>query len=369
MDLKTLRQQLHQHPELAFQENKTVAHLSQYIQTFKPDQVIQPIAQTGVAFVFKGDHQKPRVMFRAELDALPIAEPKNHSYRSKHDGVSHSCGHDGHMTMVAGIASRLHQLENRGDVILFFQPAEEVGEGAKKAMEDSKFIALSPDYIFGLHNLPEESSKKIVLRNGTFACSSVGLKINIAGASAHAAYPDEAHSPFTNISKVNQLISDLNQPHPFFLTTLTYLKLGEPSFGITPGHLEMYCTLRALTDEVLKENKQKFIHTLHQIFKNNFTLDIEENDYFPATTSWDACNEIVEKSAHKIGLPIEYMQDPIRWSEDFGYYTQKIPGAFFGLGLGIDTPLHHQSYDFNDDVLEDAVALYIEIIRQINRSI
>jgi len=143
-DIIELRHNLHQHPEISNREKQTSARISEFVQRYHPDKTID-ISHTGKAFVFEGKNPGPTVMFRAELDALPILEHTDVPYSSQNSGVSHACGHDGHMSMVAGLAPFI--AENRpekGRVVLLFQPAEEVEQGARDVVESAAFTDIAP---------------------------------------------------------------------------------------------------------------------------------------------------------------------------------------------------------------------------------
>lgn len=366
--LNELRHKLHQNAELAFKEEKTSHIIKDFMKQYQPDEVLSNIASTGMAFIFKGKKELPSILFRADLDALPICEKNQFSYHSHDHNVSHKCGHDGHMTMVAAIATELHKLKDRGDVILFFQPAEETGEGAFKSLQDKTFQQLKVDYVFGLHNIPNEPLGTVLYRRGTFACGSVGLKVKISGHSSHACEPHLAKSPFDKFTSLRRELEKKNSyvlDENYFISTLTYMKLGEPSFGITPGELDFYLTLRSQNQQLLDQNKKVIRKEVSDTF-SDFEVDISQCDEFPVTTSSERGVDALEKALMSSGFSSLELSEPLKWSEDFGYFTQKYEGAFFGLGIGESFPLHHPDYDFNDDLIEIGKDIYIEIIKTIN---
>ncbi len=368
-EIEELRHSLHKNPELSFAEHQTAKRIEDFVSQFSPDKIIKGIGGTGVAFVFAGDKNRPRILLRADLDALPIHENMDIQHASTNKNVSHKCGHDGHMAMVASLAPVLKNLDNRGDVVLFFQPGEEVGEGALRSLDTQSFSDLKPDYVFGLHNLPEYPAGEIVIRDDTFACCSLGLKVDVVGKSSHAAQPEEALSPLPQVALVSQQIEDLNHlvnDDDFFLSTLTHLKLGEESFGITPGKLTLFYTLRAARDEVLDDKKQKAIKIIESHFEKPFQLNVQSLDVFPATINHQKAVYFLRKAIANKGYNANELPAPIRWSEDFGYFTRRWPGAYFGLGIGSANALHTPLYDFNDDVLEVGHNIYLGLIEAIN---
>lgn len=175
--LVRLRHELHANPELSGQENNTAKRLLDFLKTLNPDQILQNLGGNGIALVFKGKAPGKRVLFRADMDALPIQEKNELSYASKNTGVAHLCGHDGHSSILAGFALVLNKKRpEKGEVILLFQPAEETGKGALQVINDPQFESIKPDMAFALHNLPGFERHTIVLREQTFAAASVGIK-------------------------------------------------------------------------------------------------------------------------------------------------------------------------------------------------
>jgi amidohydrolase len=150
-----LRKELHKNPEVSGKELQTSKRIISFLEKQAPDEIITEIGGAGIAAIYKSKEAGKTVLFRCELDALPIEEINSFEHRSLINGVSHKCGHDGHMAILCGLASELSQ--NRpetGTIILLFQPAEEDGSGAQKVFSDTKFASLKPDYVFALHNLP-----------------------------------------------------------------------------------------------------------------------------------------------------------------------------------------------------------------------
>ncbi len=357
-EIHQLRNDLHNCAELAFQEIKTAQRIKEYISKYRPDFVIEGIATTGLAFVFSGEPAKPKIMIRAELDATV----------SSNSRAAHICGHDGHMAVVAALASKIVELKARGDIILFFQPAEETGQGAKECLQDIRFRALQPDYIFAFHNLPEFPLGEFILRDGTFACASVGLDVIIEGNSSHAAYPEAALNPIDSFEKLRGELKALNNncANDLFLSTITHLKLGEENFGVTPGKMNLYLTLRAERDQILANNKAKIIEIIKERYPPPYKVVIKERESFLATINKSHLNEIATKALEKLDFNYRFVDQPFRWSEDFGHYTKQIDGSFIGIGAGLDTPLHHQEYCFNDDILKLGVEFFLELIEQVN---
>ncbi len=181
-ELLNLRRSIHSEPELAGSEAGTASKIEKFISAYTPDETIKNLGGNGMAFVFKGESEGPSVLFRAELDALPINEINNFEYKSRFKDKGHKCGHDGHMTVLVGFAQRIASSRKyKGKVILLFQPAEETGEGAERVLNDENFSKLKPDYVFAFHNLPGFKLGSVIIRDGSFASASKGMIIKLTG--------------------------------------------------------------------------------------------------------------------------------------------------------------------------------------------
>ena len=169
--LTLLRKELHKNPEVSGKEVQTAKRIISFLENYPPDEMITEVGTTGILAIYKGKTVGKTVLFRCELDALPIDEINTFDHRSLVNGVSHKCGHDGHMAILCGLATELHfKRPETGTVILLFQPAEEDGTGAEKVFNDLKFI-YNPDFAFALHNIPGYKTNQIVVKNNTFSCA------------------------------------------------------------------------------------------------------------------------------------------------------------------------------------------------------
>ncbi|PKP33532.1 MAG: amidohydrolase [Bacteroidetes bacterium HGW-Bacteroidetes-16] len=371
MELITLRHKLHQNPELSNQEFRTSEHISAFIQQLHPDEVIL-LGKTGKAFVFNGKQPGKTIVFRAELDALPITEISDKPYQSVNEKVAHSCGHDGHMTIVAGLAQRI--AENRpvrGRAVLLFQPAEEVEQGARDVVEDPEFQKLKPDYIFGLHNVPGKKANSILVKPGSFAAASTGMTIKLTGKTSHAAEPENGISPAMAISRIIHRLHQLSDSSVLFkdmvLLTIVHVMLGEIAFGTSPGYAEIRVTLRAFENEDMElftANTEKLVREIAHAEK--LACEIGWSEVFPATVNHPECIQMIEQSAIDLGLSVENLQTPFKWSEDFAYYTGIYRGGFFGLGAGVHHPqLHNPEYDFPDEIMDTGISMFFNLYEKL----
>lgn len=370
-DIIQLRKLLHQHPELSNQEIETSLRIENFIKPFKPDEVID-LASTGKAFVFHGKHPGKTLVFRSELDALPIHDHSETKHRSQNNGISHSCGHDGHMAILAGLGKRI--ANNRptvGKVVLLFQPAEEVEQGAKDVVQSKRFQELQPDFIFGLHNIPGIKANTILISKGTFAAASEVISIYLTGKTSHAAEPEKGKSPVDAISKIINGIHLLNRDKKTFkdyiLATIVHIRAGEPTFGTSPGKAEIHTTIRAFDQNdfiKLKFLIEKLAYAT--AIRENLKYSIEFKEFFPPTINDPQCLQIVEDAIMENKLSFQNMDTPFKWSEDFGYYSQQYATGFFGLGAGANhAQLHNPEYDFPDHIIETGIHMFYAIYKKI----
>lgn len=366
-----LRQLLHQNPELSNQEFETTNMISDFITKLNPNEVIK-LSKTGKAFVFNGVEDGPTVIFRSELDALPINEKTKLTYTSLNKHVAHSCGHDGHMAIISGLASKIAQNPpQKGKAVVLFQPAEEMEQGAKDIIEDPAFQKIKPDFIFALHNIPGVEKHTILIKKGNFAAASKGMTIKLIGKTSHAAEPEMGLNPAMAISKIIQKLDKLKTNKALFkdlvLLTIIHIRLGEIAFGTSPGDAEIMITLRSFENEDMELLTEQTEHIIRNIAKDEqLEIEITYNEIFPATVNNDYCVDSIEQAAIENNFKIEYLEDPYRWSEDFGYYTEKYKGGFLGLGSGKNQPaLHNADYDFPDDIIKTGINLFYSIYKNI----
>ncbi|REL29110.1 amidohydrolase [Rhodohalobacter sp. SW132] len=366
------RHELHAIPEISHKEEKTAAYIKEKLEQTDPDSIIDEIGGHGLVAIYNGTDPEngPVLMIRAELDALAIEEQNEVSYKSEHTGRMHACGHDGHMAIVLGVAEWLrdHRPE-KGKVMLLFQPAEETGEGAERMLSDPKFKEFHFDRGFALHNLPGYKKNTVYIRSKTFALASVGIKITLSGKSSHAAFPEEGINPSAAlaelVNKLCEIQKKLSSSDDTRVLTITYLKVGEPAFGINPGQGEAGVTIRAETDDKAKQLYERVVKTIEEI-NNRFECEIthEESEPFAATVNDEDGVEKLKQVAKKQSINIEELDEPIRWSEDFGSFRKNGPITLFGLGAGEKhETLHSETYDFNDDLIACGAKTFCEWIK------
>ncbi len=371
-ELKRLRHELHKNPELSNKEADTALRLKFFLSRHKPDELISGVGGEGILAVYRGPEPGPDVLFRADMDALAIEENNKVSYASTKKGIAHMCGHDGHMAILSGLAVSLaHKRPQKGRALLLFQPAEETGEGAFRALKDITVRGFKPEFAFAIHNMPRFPKGAVLINPGTFAVASKGLVIKLYGKSSHAAEPEKGLSPALAVARTIEGLVQLSKSvglfHDYVLLTVIYSKLGEVAFGTTPGYAEVGATLRAIKNEDMKL-LSKFSEELVQRVAQEQGLEVEISytDDFPAAINNAEAIAHVEVAAAKHGLEKVMLTDPNRWSEDFSHFTLACKAAIFGLGSGVDhADLHSPNYDFPDDIIDPGVNLFRGIVDEI----
>jgi amidohydrolase len=373
LDLVEFRRGLHRRPELSGKELQTARTIEQALNRFGPTGLITGLGGHGVAGIFDTGRPGPTVMLRADLDALPIAEENEFAYKSETPGSAHACGHDGHMSILVGVAERLQEIlpDLNGRVILLFQPAEEIAQGAKAVIEDEKFKRIDPDYVFGLHNLPGFPEGSVIIRNGEFASASQGLITRFKGKTSHAGEPQYGKSPvlaMTSAIHALMLIPAMYTPlERSALVTIIHARLGEKAFGTSPGYAEVMATFRSHRNQEMQIMEKKAEELVKGI-AGTYGLEhsTEWVEVFPAICNDPESVLIVEQAAKELDMVILRPEHPFSWTEDFSYYLRHHNGAFFGLGSGKDHPqLHNPNYDFPDSIIPHGIEVYVNIVKSI----
>jgi amidohydrolase len=371
-DIIRLRHELHRYPELSGHEHGTAEKITEFIGALHPDEVMH-IGKTGRAFIFSGTRAGKTLMFRAELDALPVASLVKAGHKSSIPGISHACGHDGHMAILAGLAKRIAaQRPEAGRVILLFQPAEETGQGAYELLQDENFKSIAPDSIFALHNIPGEEKNTVLLKEGHFAAASQGLIIRLEGKTSHAAEPENGKSPAkaiaSLITQLNEISENKNLFRAMALLTIIHIRLGEVAFGTSPGNALMMVTMRAERDDDMNRMAAMVEERVNAIsWENGLKLALDKTEVFPALFNDPECVTQAGMAAQRLGSGIKYLSSPFRWSEDFAYFTRNYKGCLIGLGAGPDhAQLHNPEYDFPDDIIDTGINLFYSIYKSYN---
>ncbi len=372
VELVAFRHKLHRMPELSREEAQTAQEIRAVLVATNPDRLITGLGGHGIAAVYEGAQPGPTVMIRAELDGLPIEEISEIPYRSTVPGKGHLCGHDGHMTILTGLARLLgRRRPQSGRVVLLFQPAEEDGSGAAAVVADPRFRELTPDFAFALHNLPGLALGKVALTEGPVNCASRGMRIVLNGKTAHASMPETGISPVSVVAELMPALTALGRGGPldedFAMVTITHAKIGEPAFGVAPARAEIWATLRTLTDESMEELCVSAEHlVLSAATQKGLSVEISHDDIFQHCENAPEAVAHLRRALDEEGIVHDRGDLPMRASEDFGRFGQRAPAAMFFLGAGENHPsLHNPDYDFPDDLIGIGTRVFMRAIRNL----
>jgi len=357
------------YPELSGYEFETAERVRKFIEKYHPTKIVNNIGRTGLAAVYEFSEKGTVIAIRCELDALPIEEVNLFEHRSLNNEVSHKCGHDGHMAIVAGLIFWMkEQAFKSGKIVLLFQPSEENGKGAERVINDEKFQELGIDYIFALHNIPHESLHSIITMDKGFSAEVQSFIVRLKGKESHAAEPENGINPSLGLSDILNALSKLNNADPldknFAVLTPVHINVGQKSYGISPANGELHYTIRTWSADKLQALKSDIMTSIKKSCANH---KLEFNvEYFPASENNIECNKYITKAAEENNFQIIKRPYPFKFGEDFGWYSKQYKTAMFGLGAGMNTPaLHNSNYDFPEEILETGIDMFKEIIKSV----
>jgi amidohydrolase len=366
--LVAFRRDIHAHPELAYDEHRTSALITEALGELGLE-VHTGIGGTGVVAVLQAGHSGRTIGLRADMDALPIHEETGLPYASRNPGVFHGCGHDGHVVMLLGAAQ--HLAGNRtfdGTVYFIFQPAEEGHAGARAMVEDGLFERFPCDRIFALHNWPDLPAGTIATRPGAIMAAADKFEIVVEGQGGHAAMPhrtpDAILAASHIVTQLNELVSRRIPPMSPAVLSVTQIS-GGSSHNVLPATVRIVGTVRTFDPAV----QDRIEASLRQVAEgvalaSGASAAVTYQRYYPATVNDAEAAEEALVAAASIG-PAQLAPEPAFTSEDFGFMLQVCKGAYIWLGQGRgdgDVPLHNPHYDFNDAVLATGIRLHVALV-------
>lgn len=369
--LVRIRRELHQIPELGYQEKKTAAKICQILDQLQIA-YHAGVGGTGVVARFASRHKGPVAAFRADMDALPIQESNDRDYKSQHPGMMHACGHDGHITVALGIIRWLQQQnwpeKGCGEVIFFFQPAEEGGAGAKSMLDTGLFDSEPVGAIFAGHMNPELPMGRVELIYGTAHAAADTLKIQINGKGGHGASPHLCIDPIVASA---HLITQLQVFASRNLAPLdsAVLSIGKFHAGtaenIIPEKADLLGTLRTMSPEIQALAVKRIDEMVRGLeIAHGVTATFECIPGYPAQINDDDLVAFLKSCAEDVlGAEAVHIGRPRMGAEDFCFFCQKWPGAMVGLGChdpakGYQFPLHSPNFDMDERVLDVGVLLF-----------
>ena len=372
-DLVAFRRELHRFPEISTEEEETARRVAAFLADTGADETVTGLGGHGVAFVYDSGRPGQTVLFRAELDALPIHEISDIPHRSTVAGKGHMCGHDGHMAILAALGRQFgRQRPATGRVVLMFQPDEETGGGAAGVTADPRYEAIRPDFSFSLHNLPGTPLGHVRLKPGVVNCASRGMRIVLEGREAHSSMPESGVSPMAAISRLMPRLAALGRgtsftQDDFAMATVTHAHMGEPVFGVAPGHGEIRATLRTRLDARMAD----LVATAEALAReaadaDGLTCSIDYHEVFVASMNDAEATAHLAAALDAEGISHDGEQLPMRASEDFGLFGHGSKSAMLYLGSGVDRPnLHNPDYDFPDDLIPIGARIFMRAARDL----
>ena len=360
-DMRAWRRDIHAHPELGFQESRTAALVADKLQALGL-QVTRGVGKTGVVGTLRAGSSARAIGFRADMDALPIAEANTFEHRSRHAGVMHACGHDGHTAMLLAAARHLvEQGSFDGTLHLIFQPAEEGGGGALRMMEDGLFERFPCDAIFAMHNMPGVEQGRLVLREGAAMASSDYVTITLTGIGGHGAMPQHAADPIVAAASIvmalQSIVSRNIDPLHAAVVTVGALHAGKAN-NVIPASATLELSVRALDREVratLEKRIKALVAAQAESFDVKARIDWKPGYAVlvntPAETAFAREVAIELVGAEQVTL----QGPPVTGSEDFAFMLERVPGSYVLIGNGVGSGIgeggcmvHNPGYDFND---------------------
>ncbi len=372
-ELTLIRQDLHAHPEMLFQEERTARIVADELSRIGFE-VVTGIAKTGVVASITNGTSSRVIGIRADMDALPIHEQTNLPYASRYPGKMHACGHDGHTTMLLGLARFLAETRNfDGTVRLIFQPSEEDEGGAMKMIEDGLFERFPCDRIFALHNLPGEAEGQILVRPGPITASCDVLTIVIHGVGGHGALPHKSVDPIVAASSVvlalQSIVSRNLDPHDPAVVTVGAINGGSMA-TVIPEQVRLLVGIRTVTKAV-RELVLRRIQDLAMAHAKSYGCSAEVQmgvDSWSYPAGFNTADEaaLVRQVAIDMGQDPEKidMRGPFMFSEDFSAMQEVVPSCYFGLGAGPGPMLHDPGYNFNDALLVKGPAFWARLVEK-----
>lgn len=367
-ELVSWRRDIHRHPELGFEENRTADFVARKLEEFGLD-VVRGIGKTGVVGVLREGNETRAIGLRADMDALPIDEQNDFEHRSTHAGTMHACGHDGHTTMLLAAAKYLAESRKfRGQVNFIFQPGEEGIGGARAMIDDGLFTQFPCENLFAMHNGPGLPVGKFAAVPGVRTAAGAFFDIDIKGRGAHGAHPDQGIDPVviagSLIGVLQTIISRNTRPSETAVVSVTKVHAGD-AYNVIPASARLSGTVRSLSMPLL----QKIEKRMEDLSKGVAAAHGGEAElsfrtiFHPVMNDDDASREAGDVCAGLVGEENVIREgSPGTGSEDFSFMSEQVPSCYVIVGNGDTNPLHNPGYDFNDQALVYGASFFARVV-------
>ena len=369
-DISAWRRDIHAHPELLYDVQRTAATVADKLKSFGCDEVVTGIGRTGVVGVIRGGKGSGRVIgLRADMDALPIQEANDLPYKSTVPGKMHACGHDGHTAMLLGAAHYLAETRNfAGTAVVIFQPAEEGGAGGKAMVQDGLMDRFHIEEVYGMHNYPGLPVGQFALRPGPLMAAADRITIEIEGRGGHAARPhvsvDTVLVGAQIINQIQSIVARNVDPLHAAVISICVFQAGTTD-NVIPQTALLRGTARSLTPEVrdlLEQRLQAVVTGTARLYGASAKLTYRRD--YPVTRNHERQAVFAASVAGEV-VGRERVDDavaPVMGAEDFSFMLEARPGAFIFVGNGDSANLHHPAYDFNDEAIPFGASYWVKLI-------
>jgi amidohydrolase len=378
-ELETIRRDIHAHPELSYEEQRTADVVAQCLTGWGIP-VVRGLGVTGVVGIIKSGTSDRAIGLRADMDALPMQELNTFEHASRHAGKMHACGHDGHTAMLLGAAHYLSQNRNfDGTVYLIFQPAEEGGAGARRMIEDGLFDKFPMDAVYGMHNWPGIKAGTFAVVPGPMMASSNEFRVVVKGKGAHAAQPHRGIDPVMVAVQIAQawqtIISREKNPLDAAVLSITQIHAGSAT-NVIPDEAVLIGTVRTFSTGVLDLIERR-MHEMAGGVAAGFGASVDfsfKRNYPPLVNDLEKTAFAIDAMRAVVGPDnVNANVEPTMGAEDFAFMLQAKPGCYVfigngegehrlgGHGLG-PCQLHNGSYDFNDQLLPIGASYWVRLV-------
>ncbi len=370
-EIAAWRRDIHAHPELMFDVNRTAGLVAEKLREFGCDEVVTGIGRTGVVGVIHGRKgaSDRRIGLRADMDALPIEEDTGLPYKSTVSGKMHACGHDGHTAMLLGAARYLAETRNfAGAAVVIFQPAEEGGGGGKVMVEDGLMERFNVGEVYGMHNYPGMPVGQFALRPGASMASADHLTIDIEGKGGHAARPhysvDTVLVGSQIVNAIQSIVSRNVDPLESAVISITMFHAGNTD-NVIPQTARLRGTARSLSPEVrdlLEQRLGEVVKATAGVYGAKASLRYRRG--YPVLVNHAAQTDFAAKVAQEVAGQdkVDVDTPPVMGAEDFAFMLNARPGAFIFVGNGDSANLHHPAYNFNDEAIPFGTSYWVKLV-------
>ncbi|WP_413710174.1 M20 aminoacylase family protein [Rhizobium sp. Rhizsp82] len=372
--LTSLRRDLHAHPELGFEEERTSGIVAKLLEE-AGIKVHRGLGTTGVVGTLQVGNGTRSIGLRADIDALAMPEIAERPYKSTVQGKMHACGHDGHTSMLLGAARYLAETKGfSGTVHFIFQPAEEGRGGARRMVEEGLFKLFPCDAVYGLHNMPGLDVDEIAVVEGPQLASSDSWRVTFRGTGTHGAKPHLGRDPITAagtfLASLQTIVGRVVDPLQPAVVSACSLQAGDPkALNVIPDTVEIGGTARAYSPEV-RDQLEEEIGRLAQGTAQMFGISADygfERRIPPVVNDADATARALGAAGEVFGAKVRTSFPPSTAGDDFAFFGQNAPGCYVWLGNGpaVDGALHHNTaYDFNDGALGFGAAYWVKLVER-----